>query len=35
MLIAMQIGLDTYLARRRKEAAFRPLIDGKAAPKLA
>ncbi len=35
MLIAMQIGLDTYLARRRKEAAFRPLIDGRTAPKLA
>ncbi len=27
MLIAMQIGLDTYLARRRKEAAWRPIKD--------
>lgn len=35
MLIAMQIGLDTYLARRRKEAAFRPLIRDKAAPRVA
>ena len=25
MLIAMQIGLDTYTARRRSEAAFKPL----------
>ncbi len=25
MLVAMQIGLDTYLARRRKEAAWRPI----------
>lgn len=29
MLIALQIGLDTYLARRRKEAAFRPLAGSK------
>lgn len=35
MLIALQIGLDTYLSRRRKEAAFRPLIDGKAAIRVA
>jgi probable O-glycosylation ligase (exosortase A-associated) len=35
MLIALQIGLDTYLARRRKEAAFRPLADGKAAAWVA
>ncbi|MEO1045756.1 MAG: putative O-glycosylation ligase, exosortase A system-associated [Pseudomonadota bacterium] len=27
MLVAMQIGLDTYLTRRRKEAAFRPLQE--------
>jgi hypothetical protein len=27
MLIAMQIGLDTYLARRRKEAAWKPIKD--------
>ncbi len=27
MLIAMQIGLDTYLTRRRKEAAWRPIKD--------
>ncbi|MEM1132673.1 MAG: putative O-glycosylation ligase, exosortase A system-associated [Pseudomonadota bacterium] len=27
MLVALQIGLDTYLTRRRKEAAFRPLQD--------
>lgn len=25
MLVGMQIGLDTYLARRRKEAAWRPI----------
>ncbi len=30
MLIAMQIGLDTYLARRRKEAAWRPIKDMRA-----
>ncbi|WP_017671468.1 putative O-glycosylation ligase, exosortase A system-associated [Blastomonas sp. AAP53] len=35
MLIAMQIGLDTYLARRRKEAAFRPLVRDKTAPRVA
>ena len=35
MLIAMQIGLDTYLARRRKEAAFRPLVRDKAEPRVA
>lgn len=27
MLIALQIGLDTYLARRRREAAWRPIIE--------
>jgi len=27
MLIALQIGLDTYLARRRKEAAWLPLTN--------
>lgn len=27
MLIAMQLGLDTYLARRRKEAAFKPITQ--------
>ncbi|WOE74840.1 putative O-glycosylation ligase, exosortase A system-associated [Alterisphingorhabdus coralli] len=27
MLVAMQIGLDTYLDRRRKEAAFRPILQ--------
>ena len=27
MLIALQIGLDTYLARRRKEAAWRPIRE--------
>lgn len=27
MLIAMQIGLDTYLKRRRKESAWRPIKD--------
>ncbi|MEE9432733.1 MAG: putative O-glycosylation ligase, exosortase A system-associated [Sphingorhabdus sp.] len=35
MLIAMQIGLDTYLVRRRKEAAWRPIKQrrlGKVAP---
>lgn len=26
MLIALQIGLDTYLARRRREAAWRPIV---------
>jgi O-antigen ligase len=26
MLIAVQIGFDTYLTRRRKEAAWRPII---------
>lgn len=31
MLIALQIGLDTYLGRRRKEAAFRPI--GAKTPK--
>lgn len=35
MLIALQIGLDTYLERRRKEAAFRPLAEQKAAPRVA
>lgn len=35
MLIALQIGLDTYLARRRKEAAFRPLTGDKAAVRVA
>ncbi|MCG6120283.1 MAG: putative O-glycosylation ligase, exosortase A system-associated, partial [Blastomonas sp.] len=35
MLIALQIGLDTYLARRRKEAAFRPLAPVKAATWVA
>lgn len=29
MLIAMQLGLDTYLARRRKEAAFVPITKGR------
>ncbi len=29
MLIAMQLGLDTYLARRRKEAAFIPITKGR------
>jgi hypothetical protein len=27
MLIAMQIGLDTYLSRRRTEAAWKPIKD--------
>lgn len=27
MLVAMQISLDTYLARRRKESAWRPIKD--------
>ena len=27
MMIAMQISLDTYLARRRKESAWRPIKD--------
>ncbi len=27
MLIAMQISLDTYLARRRRESAWRPIKD--------
>jgi putative inorganic carbon (HCO3(-)) transporter len=35
MLIALQIGLDTYLARRRKEAAFRPLTETKPAVRVA
>lgn len=35
MLIALQIGLDTYLARRRKEAAFRPLAPQKPAVRVA
>lgn len=29
MLIAMQLGLDTYLARRRKESAFTPITKGR------
>lgn len=29
MLIAMQLGLDTYLARRRKEASFVPITKGR------
>lgn len=29
MLIAMQLGLDTYLARRRKESAFVPITKGR------
>ncbi|MDM7954932.1 putative O-glycosylation ligase, exosortase A system-associated [Blastomonas sp.] len=35
MLIALQIGLDTYLARRRKDAAFRPLAPVKPATWVA
>jgi probable O-glycosylation ligase (exosortase A-associated) len=31
MLIAMQIGLDTYLARRRQEAAWRPIKQRRLA----
>ncbi len=31
MMIAMQIGLDTYLARRRKESAWRPIKDLRVA----
>lgn len=30
MLIAMQIGLDTYLARKRKEQGFRPMVAGRS-----
>jgi putative inorganic carbon (hco3(-)) transporter len=33
MMIAMQIGLDTYLARRRKESAWRPIKDLRLATK--
>lgn len=29
MLIAMQLGLDTYLTRRRKEAAWKPITQGR------
>lgn len=29
MLVAMQLGLDTYLTRRRKEAEFKPLVEGR------
>ncbi|OYY89598.1 MAG: putative O-glycosylation ligase, exosortase A system-associated [Sphingomonas sp. 28-66-16] len=32
MLIGAQIGLDTYLARRRREAAWRPLRKARPAP---
>ncbi len=32
MLTALQIGLDTYLARRRKEAAWRPVKSVRAKP---
>lgn len=35
MLIALQIGLDTYLARRRKESAFRPLTEAKSGLQVA
>ena len=35
MLIAMQIGLDTYLTRRRKEAAWRPIKDMRTRMKEA
>ena len=35
MLIALQIGLDTYLARRRKEASGRPMHDPAAAARVA
>jgi len=35
MLIAMQIGLDTYLTRRRKEHGFRPMMAPAARPKAA
>ncbi|GGB67093.1 putative O-glycosylation ligase, exosortase A system-associated [Blastomonas aquatica] len=35
MLIALQIGLDTYLARRRKEATRRPLAPHGAARRVA
>ncbi len=35
MLIALQLGLDTYLARRRAEAAWKPLVDtGDISPNL-
>jgi putative inorganic carbon (HCO3(-)) transporter len=27
MLVALQIGLDTYLARRRREAAWKPIVE--------
>lgn len=35
MLIAMQIGLDTYLARRRQEAAWRPIKQRRLASAAA
>jgi cobalamin synthase len=38
MLVGMQIGLDTYLARRRGEAAWTPIRDrrlGKQADRFA
>src|SRR3546814_18895766 len=31
MLIGAQIGLDTYLARKRREAAWRPIKLGRAS----
>jgi probable O-glycosylation ligase (exosortase A-associated) len=33
MMVAMQISLDTYLARRRKESAWRPIKDLRLATK--
>ncbi len=35
MLVAMQISLDTYLARRRKESAWRPIKDLRIKTKAA
>ncbi len=33
MMVAAQIGLDTYLSRRRKEAAWRPIVTRKSQTK--
>jgi putative inorganic carbon (hco3(-)) transporter len=35
MLVAMQLGLDTYLTRRRQESAWRPIRDRRLATKEA
>jgi probable O-glycosylation ligase (exosortase A-associated) len=35
MILGIEIGLDTYLAARRRKATFRPMVDRAAAPAAA